>query len=73
VQVWSGNKKLTEFDLKAQPPELEVPLGNLNVSDGAPVIIGFYLPDAVSAAKAIPGSAERRTLGLRLSSLQLAP
>ena len=73
IQVWSDNKKLAEYALNKQPRELRIPLGDINVSNSTPVILGFYMPDAVVVKTLLPGSSEMRALGLRLFSLQLSP
>lgn len=75
VQVWSAGKKLAEYDLKAQLPEFElrIPLGEITVSNGMPLILGFYLPDVKPAKDVAPPNPDPRLLGLSISSLKLAP
>jgi hypothetical protein len=75
VQVWSAGKKLAEYDLKDQPPEFElrIPLGEITVSNGMPLILGFYLPDVIPAKDVAPPNPDPRLLGLSMSSLKLAP
>jgi hypothetical protein len=72
VQVWSGTKQLAEYNLKKPTAELAIPLGGLNLGNGTPVILGFYLPDSTSPANARMG-ADRRDLALFIISLQLMP
>ena len=72
VQVWSGAKKLAEYHLKESPTELAIPLEDVNARNGAPVILGFYLPDAISPAR-LKLSQDTRELGLLASFLQIAP
>jgi len=73
VQIWSGHNKLAEYDLKDEnPPELKIPLGDITVNKGTPLILGFYLPDARPANEVVL-TTDRRMLGLRLISLRLAP
>jgi len=72
VQVWSGAQKLAEFDFKENPVELAIPLDKINVGNGTPVILAFNLPDAASPAQLHIG-VDRRTLGLFVMSLRLAP
>jgi hypothetical protein len=67
VQVWSGTKQLAD-----PSAELAIPLGGINIGNGAPIILGFYLPDSISLAKA-HGGADRRDLALFIISLQLMP
>ena len=75
VQVWSAGKKLAEYDLKAQLPEFElrIPLGEITVSNGMPLILGFYLPDVKPIKDVAPPNPDSRSVGLSISSLKLAP
>jgi hypothetical protein len=72
VEVWSGTKKLAEYDLKESPAQLAIPVGDINVANGRPVVLGFYLPDAVSPAK-LGISPDPRELGLLVVSLEAVP
>jgi hypothetical protein len=72
VEVWSANQRLAEYDLKEPSAELAIPLGGINVSNGTPVVLTFYLPDATSPTKA-GISADRRDLALFIISLSLTP
>ena len=72
VEVWSGGKRLAEYDLKDPSAELAVPLGGVSVGNGTPLVLAFYLPDAASPAK-IRGGEDRRDLALFILSLQLVP
>jgi hypothetical protein len=72
VQVWSGGKRLAEYDLKASSAELAVPLDGVNVGNGTPVLLAFYLPDAAAPSRTGSGE-DRRDLALFIISLSLAP
>jgi hypothetical protein len=73
VQVWSAGKKLAEYDLNVpSPPDLEIPLTDIAVAGGKPVILGFYFPDARPASQTTM-TTDGRKLGLQLMSLQLSP
>jgi hypothetical protein len=71
VEIWSGGKKLAEYDLKNQDSVFKVPLDSISISDGTPVIFGLYLPDASVPAKIETNHGDPRMLGLYLKSLQL--
>jgi hypothetical protein len=71
VQVWSGTKKLGEYYLKDSSAELAIPLQDVNVSNGTPVVLGFYLPDATSPAKQELGR-DTRELGLLVTVLEIS-
>jgi hypothetical protein len=66
VQVWSGGKKLAEYDLTHPDAELIIPLGELTLSSGIPVILGFYLPDA---QRQVGNPNDARVFGLYFHSL----
>jgi hypothetical protein len=72
IEVWASGKKLAEYDTKTNPAELTIPLGGVNVRNGGPVVLGFYLPDATSPVEARAGQ-DTRVLALAIVSLQLAP
>jgi hypothetical protein len=72
VQVWSGGKKLGEFALRNADAVFAVPLSDLTIGNGTPVILGFFFPDA-EPPKEIGGNLDLRTLSLNLKSLQLTP
>ena len=71
IQVWSGTKKLAEYHLKDSPVELAIPLDDVNVGNGTPVVLGFYLPDASSPAKQ-KLSQDTRELALLVTFLQIS-
>ena len=71
VQVWSGGKKLAEYDLKEQDAQFTIPLDDLTVKNGTPVILSFYLPDA-EAPQLLEMSDDSRLLALSIQSLGLA-
>jgi hypothetical protein len=72
VQVWSGGRKLAEYQLYASPADIKIPLRGIAAKTGAPVILGFYLPNAI-APHAVTDSGDTRILGLSLKSLELIP
>lgn len=72
VQVWSGGKKLAEFNLKDQENEFKIPLAEAAASNAKPLILGLYLPDAKSP-QGFGIGVDSRIIALYLHSLQLTP
>ena len=71
VQVWSGGKKLAEYDLKDEDAQFPIPLDDLTIKNGSPVILGFYLPDA-RAPQQLDVNGDARLIALSIQSLRLA-
>jgi hypothetical protein len=72
VHVWSAGKKLAEFDLKTPNSTLSIPLSDVTVANGAPLILGFYLPDAKSPRE-LGVAPEPRPFAIFLRAIQLVP
>jgi hypothetical protein len=70
VQVWSGTKKLFEYTLRSMRADLKIPLSALTIKDGAPLILGFYLPNA-SSPHDLMHTSDTRVVAIRLESLEL--
>jgi hypothetical protein len=71
VQVWSGGKKLAEYELKDQNAQFTIPLDELTIKNGTPVTLRFYLPDAEAPQQVEVGN-DSRLLALSIQSLSLA-
>jgi hypothetical protein len=70
VQVWSAGKKLAEYDLKDQDAQFTIPLDDLTIKNGTPVILGFHLPGA-RAPHHLDVSDDARLISLSIQSLRL--
>ena len=70
VQVWSASDKLADFTLKQSQADLLIPLNGFEFDDGAPLVLGFYLPNAASPVSVHIGG-DTRILALKISSLAL--
>lgn len=70
VQIWSGDRELGEYQLHGTPADLEVPLAGLNIENGSPLILGFYLPDA-NSPHTVVNSTDYRTVAIRIEGLEL--
>ncbi len=69
VEVWSQGKKIGDYALHANKSEITLPLSNLSISDGAPLILGLYLPNA-NSPKDLQGKSDPRQLAVWLSAVQ---
>ena len=70
VQVWSASDKLADFALRQSQADLLIPLHGFKFDDGAPLVLGFYLPNAASPVSVHVGG-DTRILALKISSLEL--
>jgi hypothetical protein len=71
VQVWSGDKKLAEYDLKDEEAQFAIPLGDVTIKNGTPVVLRFNLPDA-RAPQQLGVNDDTRLIALSIQSLRLA-
>lgn len=69
--MWSASSKLADYDLKANTT-LNIPLSGVAVANGAPLILGFYLPDAKSP-KELGVNDLDVPLGVFVTGVQLMP
>jgi hypothetical protein len=70
VQVWSGGRKLVEYDLKDENAQFTIPLDGLTIKNDTPVILGFYLP-AARAPQQLDMNDDPRLIAISIQSLQL--
>jgi hypothetical protein len=73
IEVWSAGRKLARYVLGDQNSEFTVPLKNLAIRDGMPLILGFYFPDAKVPQEIELNHRDGRTLGIYLRTVQALP